>query len=531
VRTRLLILATVVVISACSDASPSPAAAPATSSSPPPSAGSAAPTTATLPPPVVTTRPILPNPLTAGAIDEATLALMPLRSLEAPLSGFVASLHRRETNEEAIDRLPASFDEAEDIDLYGREDGYRSILRPTRFNGTGTLAVDTWVATFRNAKGASEYLIDYARDLGKRGDAGRAPDLRITDTKTFAVEEVGEEAMGLMLTATDPDTEALYYETLVVFRIGRLLAFVSMFREQEADVRLMLLEVAMDLEERITSVLDGSFEVVEIPPPPMLDSYTFEYTQTLTQRFRAAVEQPQPPRDPGGGDEPDDGDGDPDGGEGGDPGDPGDPGDDPAVTTTEARPVFKDFSTTTAVAASGTVVGDRMACAVSYSSVESSGRRSYVVERELAWVSEGGGAFKKIDPYTEPYGSDLVFCPGWSPSRSDSGVRPVTRPGDGELEMLDDGTIAERFTLGREELVTVGLGGDSASGITLDRFQVLTAGEGPWVVEVVLSMRGTTAAFERAVGPGFYPGANVTIDVYFAADDLNDPELTIDLPG
>jgi hypothetical protein len=518
-RALLGIVAVVLVASACSDAAesaPAPTSSATTTTSPP--------TSATLPPPTVTTTPVLPNPLTAGTIDSATLALMPMRTLDPPLAGFVASLHTEETNEQAIDRLPAGFDEADDVDRFGREGGFRSILRPTRFNGTGTLAVDTWVSTFRSAKGASDYLTDYARDIAKGEDAGRAPDLRIDEARTFAVEEVGEEAIGLMLTARDPDTEQTYYETLIVFRIGRLLAFTSLFREQDSDVRLMLLEVAIDFEDRIRSVLDGTFEVVEVPPPAELEAYTFEYRQTLVQRFRAAVEQPNPPGGGGGDDDPGGGDGDPGDGDG----DPS--GDDPTVTTTGVPPRFEDFNTTTTVAAAGTVVGERMECTVSYSNAEGSGRRTYLIERDLAWVSEGGRAFEKIDPYSEPYGSDLVFCPGWSPSRSDSGVRPVTRPGDGEPEILDDGTLAERFRLSREDLVTVGLGGDSAGGISLDRFEVVTAGEGPWVIEVQLRMRGTTAAFERAVGPGFYPGANITIDLEFEADRLNDPELFIDLP-
>ena len=498
-RAALAIVTVALVASACSDAAgpapTSPVSVATTSSLPP--------TSVTLPPPTVTTTLVLPNPLTAGAIDSATLALMPMRTLNPPLAGFVASLNTEETNEQAIDRLPAGFDEVDDVDRFGREGGYRSILRPTRFNGTGTLAVDTWVSTFRSAKGASDYLTDYARDIAKGEDAGRAPDLRIDHVRTFAVEEVGEEALGLILTARDPDTEQTYYETIIVFRIGRLLAFASLFREQDNDVRLMLLQVAIEFEDRITSVLDGTFEVVEIPPPAELESYTFVYRQTLVQRFRAAVEQPNP----GGGG-----------------------GGDPTVTTTGVPPRFEDFSTTTTVAASGTVVGERMECTVSYSNTEGSGRRTYIIERDLAWVSERGRAFEDIDAYSEPYGSDLVFCPGWSPSRSLSGVRPVTRPGDREPELLDDGSLAERFTLSRDDLVTVGLGGEGASGISLDRFQVVTAGEGPWVVEVLRRMRGTTAAFERAVGPGFYPGANITIDLEFEADRLNDPELFIDLP-
>jgi hypothetical protein len=166
---------------------------------------------------------------------------------------------------------------------------------------------------------------------------------------------------------------------------------------------------------------------------------------------------------------------------------------------------------------------------VRISSPATSIRRTYVITAAGAWVSDAGRAYKEIDPYEEPWASDLVYCPGWSPDRNTSGVRPVTRPGSGQLEPFGD-DIAERFSLDRDDLVAVGLGGVDASGISVQRFEVLTAGEGPWVVDLALRLSGSTAALERAVGPGFYPNATVTIDITFQADQLNDPDLSITIP-
>jgi hypothetical protein len=477
---------------------------------------------------------VLPNPLTQQLIDTDMLALMPMQRLDAPLAGFVASVIVEESNAQAVDRLPPTYDEDEDQVTFGRESGYRSILRPTRFNGTGTLAADTWVATFTTPVGASEYLTDYAKDLGKNGDAGRAPDLVTREVRTFPVEEVGDEAAGFIIVAEDPETGSTYQETMVVFRIGRLLAFASIFRSDDVDVRVHALNVAGDFEARIVSVLDGSFEVVEVAPDAVLTAYRFSYRQSLNQRYRYV--KPQPGVDPGGdagggGGGDGDGDGDPGGGDG-DPGggDGGGDADGDGQPDETVPVVWATETDMTTVSTEGVVVGSDIECSVRVTSAAPSVSRKYVLSGTRAWVSDAGRAFKEIDQYEEPWAADLVYCPGWSPDRTTSGVRPVTRPGSGELEPFGD-DVAERFILGREDLVAIGLGGDTGAGITVQQFEILSAGEGPWVVDLDLRISGSTAAIEKAVGPGFYPGANLMIDIDFSATDLNSPELFVTLPG
>jgi hypothetical protein len=524
-RVSTLVLLVGLVASAC--ATSADPAAEETATAPPtttePAALAATPASETLPPPPTIHEPIVPNPLTQGRIDAEMLALMPMPRLDAPLAGFVASVITPEPNEVAVDRLPPSYDEAADHAAFGRENGYRSILRPTRFNGTGTLAVDTWVATFTTATGASDYLEDYAKDLAKKGDAGRAPGLVPTEVRAFPVEEVGEEAAGFVIVAEEPSTGATYQETILAFRIGRLLAFTSLFRDDDADVRIALLEVAGAFEARIVSVLDGTLEIVEVPPEPELMAYAFSYRQSLTQRYRYVVVP----------DGVDDSISDVEGddvvdGEGGDGGgDAGDEGGD--VTDTTAPVQWQSETSATSVQADGVVVGEDVECSIRISSPAMSIRRTYVLAAGKAWVADGGRSFEEIDQYAEPWAADLVYCPGWSPDRDASGVRAVTRPGTGELVPYGEG-MAERFVLNRDDLVTIGLGGEDGSGITVSRFEILTAGEGSWVVDLTLRMSGAAVAIERAVGPGFYPGASLSIDVAFAADRLNDPELSITIP-
>ena len=146
------------------------------------------------------------------------------------------------------------------------------------------------------------------------------------------------------------------------------------------------------------------------------------------------------------------------------------------------------------------------------------------------WRSTNGRKFKEVDALEERYSADLLFCPGWYPSRSESGVRSITRPGRGVVEEAKDGTPTERYDLGLQDLVAAGLAGESGRGLRVDRFTLWTGGEGPWVVGVDLRVSGPTSAMERAFGPAFYPGGSVKIDLEFSATRLNDPALVVEVP-
>ena len=490
------------------------------------------------------------NPLTVRPIPIETLALMPLQVLGSPFNGFVVKESFEETNERVIDRLPDGRDEAADVDEFGRQTGYRSVLGPT-WSNANAVALDTWVATFTSPQGASDYLRDYAGDVLKDRDAGHAADLRTDEARLFDVEEVGEEAIGLMLMQSVPTTDDAYQETIVGFRIGRILAFVSVLRDGTADNRIVVLGVAADLAARIIAALDGSLEAPVVETPAELVSYRFEYEQSLTQKFTEAVEtipddeddegeEPEPPPDgeepPPGGEQPppDEGDPPPEGGdpprEGGDPppeeADPPPDGGGETTTTTEPPRKYVSRTVTTRVTATGVVKDDSMECTVTYNTEGSRAGTKYVVIDDKAWVDKGG-TLTEIERYTEPYAADLLYCPGWSPSRSESGVRPSTRPGRGVVEETAEGGQLERFDLSASDLVSIGLGGVDAGGIRVDRFHVWTGGDGPWVVRVDLQMRGSASAMERALGAGFRAGGNVTIGLEFEATDFNDPTIRI----
>ncbi len=488
------------------------------------------------------------NPLTVRPIPIDTLALMPLQTLKTPFNGFSVTERFEETNERSIDRLPDGSDEAVDVDAFGRQTGYRAVLEPTWSNGADTVSVDTWVATFTSPQGASDYLRDYAGDVLKDRDAGHAADLRINEARLFDVEEVGEEAVGLILNESVPTDDNDYQETIIGFRIGRILAFVSVLRNSPADNRIVVLGVAADLADRIISALDGSLKAPVVDTPAELVSYRFEYEQTLTQKFTEVVEripddeddegdEPEPPPEgeepPPEGEEPPPEGEEPPPGEGEPPPEEGEPPpeeDAEPTTTTEPPRTYVSRTLTTKVTATGVVKGDAMECTVSYNTAGSRTGNKYVVIDEDAWVLKGS-TYAAVERYVEPHAADLLYCPGWSPSRSESGVRPSTRPGRGVVEEAADGQSIERFDLSASDLVSIGLGGVDAGGIRVDRFHVWTGGNGPWVVRVDLQMRGSASAMERALGAGFRAGGSVTIGLGFRATDFNDPTIRIAQPG
>jgi hypothetical protein len=458
--------------------------------------------------------------LTDGAITVEALALMPLRELGAPFEGFVAVSEGEESNEAATDELANPADEAADIEQFGRSTGYRVSLEPTRLSDSGARFVDNWVELFTTARGASQYLADYMGDLSKGIDAAHDPDLNATSSRSFAVDDLGDEASGITLIETAADGEP-YVETVVGMRIGRLLAFVSIGRASDIDVRVIALDLGRRFEERITGVLDGSLvPVVATDPPAVLETYAFEYQQRLEQAFRI-VESAVQDDGIGGGD-----------GEGGTEPEPGtEPGTEPPEPAPTTTITWTKEEVATTVTAKGIVTTDATRCELT---IRNNGRRisrgTYIITFDKVWRSTNGRNFKEVDALEERYSADLLFCPGWYPSRSESGVRSITRPGRGTIEEAKDGTVTERYDLGLKDLVSAGLAGESGSGLRVNRFTLWTGGEGPWVVGVDLQVSGPTSAMERAFGPAFYPGGSVKIALEFSAHQLNDPDLVVEIP-
>ena len=475
-----------------------------------------------------------PNPLTDRLISRDMLELMPLRRISGSLSGFSVSELRREDNAAAVARLPFSFGEAEDVVRYDRQDGYRAVLRPSRLATGSILAIDSWVVLFRSDEGAAGYLQDFAGDIAKGEDAGHGAELRVVAAEDFVVDELGDSAIGLTMAEETVYGVTGLEETLIGFQIGRLLGFVSVLRSEEGDFRIPTLFAAQDMAERVLGVLDGSIQPVVEPEPATLAAYQFSYRQTLMESYLRVV-YPEPVLEdppPGEGEPPGDGSGEP-------PGEnqSGDEGSTTTTssTTTTTTTLLVPTTDITTIDSNGIVV-DQIGrdCTVQIGSDFGVERNHVIVLGDAAWRSTLAGGeeiFDEVDPDDEITAADLIYCPGWDPSMAVSGIDLVVTPGLGEMVEWEDGTSVERFELGRDALVTLGIAPEGGGGIDLDEFVVYLGGEEPWVVGIDLSFRGTTAEMEAALGPGFRSGADIVIEVEFRITNINDPELVVAEPA
>ena len=76
-------------------------------------------------------------------------------------------------------------------------------------------------------------------------------------------------------------------------------------------------------------------------------------------------------------------------------------------------------------------------------------------------------------------------------------------PGLARLVEWEDGTSVERFELGLDALVTLGIAPEGGGGIDLDEFVVYLGGDEPWVVGIDLAFRRNNR------GDGGGPGAGL----------------------
>lgn len=490
----------------------------------------------------VTTSPVVlvTNPATERAINDEDLALMPLVDLPGSWIGYAPVTTELEDNDRIVLlNTHDPDDEAQDVSRYNRLSGYRTVHRPTRFPEARAVAIDSWVHLFFGDRGASEYLADFARDVAKDLDTGHQANQRVVEALTFAVDPIGDETLGLILTvapATDPT--ARLTETIIGFRVGRLLGMVSVLEHRNIDSRIGAQRLAEALHERMLAVLDGSITAEPEPVVAAIGPYGFSYEQTIVESYVQVIY----PIIELEGDL--DGDGIVD--EGGDgvatttttaPTDstaPPDDGSGETTTSTSTTTTTRLIQVTNrgSVTATGAVVGADIDCELTFSLVQGVQRRRYIKTDEGIWSKPATSQrFAEADPDSVAVASDLIYCPGWPTTLELSGLGDHVKPGTGERVDLD-GIPAEKFELGYEELFAVGLAPEESRGIRFNRFDLWLAADQaePWVLGIDISYSGTTESLELAIGPGFYPGADVSIDIEFFVTSLDDPELVVERP-
>ena len=148
-------------------------------------------------------------------------------------------------------------DEAADVVRFGRLIG-----------ASGTYPQDdettayVWIDVLSDADAAHGYLLDYAGDVFKGAGGTHSPDSTAVRVEEFPMD-VGEEAIGL-----DLRVDATTTETAVVFRLGRIVIWVSYARADDADVRVATQYLAEEVADRVVSTLTTGTPAAPRPDTP-----------------------------------------------------------------------------------------------------------------------------------------------------------------------------------------------------------------------------------------------------------------------
>ena len=237
------------------------------------------------------------HPLTTRSIAPTELLLMmPTEDDLGDLAAeFILDDGHLEANSEVVrTSLQDRTDEAVDIELFGRLNGARSVFRPRAllFGDSDLSSIHASVALFHSEAGASGYLADFALDAAKGIGAAAPTRLEVLDQHPFAVDVVGDETVAFTLDHGSPgEGTTLESETVIAFRVGRVLAVTSVTHEPEGDFRVRAIELTQTLEQRVLGVLRGTIREVEPIPEVVqepLVSYAFHFAQVIDSRGAAA---------------------------------------------------------------------------------------------------------------------------------------------------------------------------------------------------------------------------------------------------
>lgn len=136
-------------------------------------------------------------------------------------------------------------------------------------------------------------LADTLEEAIARFTEGVADSIDVDGAVTFEVPELGEESVGLTTHVVEGTSSR--WDTSVVFRRGRLLAHVTMTRNEAVDDRVVVTELAQLLAGRIEAVVAGDYSISVIDDdrfrrgtatPRQLGSYAFELSVEVESNGR-----------------------------------------------------------------------------------------------------------------------------------------------------------------------------------------------------------------------------------------------------
>jgi hypothetical protein len=131
--------------------------------------------------------------------------------------------------------------------------------------GGGLLYVDSSLDVFSSARAADGFLTKQATDTrrlrGQRVELG----VRLAASGTFPVGSLGERSVGLRTTVSFGDVR--FYDTLVAFRVGSLVAAVGVERTDAKATTALSLRLARQLAARIRLAATGKPSAQAVPVP------------------------------------------------------------------------------------------------------------------------------------------------------------------------------------------------------------------------------------------------------------------------
>lgn len=340
-------------------------------------------------------------------------------------------------------------DEAGDVEAFGRRAGV-SAEYP---QGDGSAYV--WIDLLDDAAAARGYLADVAGDIAKGIGGTHDPGTIAASAAEYPVDGVGDEAIGLEVTIA-----GAHPETVVVFRVGRLVAYTSISGPPGVDRRVPALYLASEVEQRITAVLVEGFGASAPGPGPA--SYRFSFEQQATV-----------------------------GGAG-------------YLTVAE-----------------GTVDGSSVSCRVRIDTPTLSLDRDLVLVGSTLWardhdtgdyrVSAGGAVADR---------ALLAHCPAWPVDVAASGLADAIQ-GDPAAYTLGGVDV---LGFRGDASVLAGALGVAPDGISVEAFTVWVAAGTRWIVDLRLDASGPGAALGPLVSPGVPTDATVTVVAAQRIDSIDRAE-------
>jgi len=438
--------------------------------------------------------------------EELSLMVLPLSELGSQYADFeLDDTSGLQSNEQAIDDAFDKEDEAQDVERFGRANGYEALYTSSQalLEEKGPINIGMDVILHENADGASGNLKDGVEDA-QRAVGKTQEDVTIEGADTFKVDNIGQGAVGMVHKASFKvdEQELTVEQTVVGFQEGRLIGSVAITGFEDEDMQVEATALARKLDERIQAVLRGEVEPSSAP--------TSEAKPAPTSEPR-----PAPTSEPT-------------------------PGPSAGVSPSDALESFR-FSGEMAVDIGGglalTMEGefeapDRLGCTISGSlGGIGVGRDELVVIGDDAWIDTGEG-FEATSADDSEVVEDLDLCPGSPAYWEDFDFIQDPGPLPGQPDTIN-GVDAIRYSLGDAAgaLKSIGFLPAELKGMTINTFDVWVAEDGGWPVALNVDISADAEAAAETFGlPAGEGGQQARITMQVDITDVNATDIHVEPP-